>query len=63
MIRTKVNMYDYPANEINGGWYFLTWKKVPPAGQHARVYSSSLCGKRPNRSEHVIGFTTRALSL
>ncbi len=28
MIATTVVMYDDPANEVNGGWSFWTWKKV-----------------------------------
>ena len=29
MIGTTVQMYEDPANEVNGGWSFWTWKKVP----------------------------------
>ena len=28
MIATTVAMYDDPANQVNGGWSFWTWKKV-----------------------------------
>jgi hypothetical protein len=29
MVSSTVAMYDDPANQINGGWSFWTWKKVP----------------------------------
>jgi hypothetical protein len=29
MIDTTVAMYEDPANEVNAGWSFWTWKKVP----------------------------------
>ena len=29
MISTTVDMYDDPSNEVNAGWSFWTWKKVP----------------------------------
>jgi len=32
MIATTVQMFEDPAHEINGGWSFWTWKKVP--GRH-----------------------------
>jgi hypothetical protein len=29
MIRSTVDMYEDPANEVNAGWSYWTWKKVP----------------------------------
>jgi len=29
MISSTVAMYNDPGNDINGGWSFWTWKKVP----------------------------------
>jgi len=29
MIASTVAMYEDPANAVNGGWSFWTWKKVP----------------------------------